>query len=335
MASRITIKDIAKNLNIHHSTVSRALRNDERVKDLTRKKVVEYAEKHGYQTNITALELRGEKRNTIAIIVPNINHQFFSNIVSSITNHASESGYVVSVFQSNENYEQEANIIKTIIQHNFAGVIASLSMESMDAYHFTQLKSQNIPLVMFDRVSDDINVSKVMINNAEIMQEAVELLAKKGHKRIVHISGPAHLNVFGERQRGYRLAVRRLGLNYEKVVVIKKGFSIEDGKAVADELFNTDLVPNAIISDSSNLIYGLIKELRLRWLNIPTDVALIAFGENSILEIMQPSITSIVQPDEEIATTAFSLLHKKMKKKENTKTESIMLSASIAIRDSV
>lgn len=335
MTNRITIKDIAKALNIHHSTVSRALRNDERVKEETRRMIVEYADAHGYQTNMIALELRGEKRNTIAIVVPNINHLFFSNIVSNITDAASRKGFVVSVFQSNESIEREKDIIDTIIQHNFAGVIASLSMETEDAFHFNKLKEHNIPLIMFDRVSNDINVSKVLINNVEIMQEAVTLLASKGHKRIVHISGPTELNVFGERQRGYKMAVKRLGLDYERIITINKGFSVEHGEQIAKELFDGDKMPNAVISDSSNLIYGLIKVLRKKWLNIPTDVALIAFGENPILEIMQPSITSIVQPDEEIAKTCFELLESKLENNDDIKSESIMLSAKMHIRESV
>ncbi|MFA6404067.1 MAG: LacI family DNA-binding transcriptional regulator [Salinivirgaceae bacterium] len=335
MSKKITIKDIATALNIHHSTVSRALRNDSRVKEETRKMISAYADEHGYQTNMIALELRGEKRNTIAIIVPNINHQFFSNIVSYITNQASDSGFVVSIFQSNETYQQEKNIIDTIIQFNFAGVIASLSMESVDGLHFNKFKKHNIPLVMFDRVSDDINVSKVVINNAEVLQDAVELLVNKGYNRIAHISGPPHLNVFGERQRGYKLAVKQFKLDYEKIITVNKGFSMEDGKVIYDKLFSDTITPNAIISDSSVLIYGLIEELRKKKIKIPSDVALMAFGENSIMEIIEPAITSIVQPDGEIATTAYNLLLKKIKGKSDNRTETIMLSATIKVRESI
>ena len=122
--TRITIKDIAKELHLHHSTVSRALRNDGKVNEITRNKVIDYAKSFGYQVNMNALQLRGSVRNVIAVIVPNINHNFFSNIVSIITNKAFENGYMVSVFQSNEKYEQEVVIINTVIQHNIAGVIA-------------------------------------------------------------------------------------------------------------------------------------------------------------------------------------------------------------------
>ena len=139
---------------MHHSTVSRALRNDTIVKEETRKKVTEFARKYGYQVNMSALHLRGSIKNTIAVLVPNISHNFFSNIVSVITNMAYTRGYIVSVFQSNESARQEEEIINTLIQNNVAGVIASIAMETTNSAHFELLKKYRIPLVFFDRQHD-------------------------------------------------------------------------------------------------------------------------------------------------------------------------------------
>ena len=200
MKKRITIKDIARELNVHHSTVSRALRNDPRVNEKTRDLVLAYSLKHEYQTNMNAVQLRGASNNTIALIVPNINHSFFSDIVSQLTNIAYKKGYILSIFQSNEDYEQEVGIVNTIIKHNYAGVIASISKNTIDSSHFKLLNTFGVPLVFFDRVCDDIATPKVLVNNYGITFEATAYLIGKGYKRIAHLTGPTHINVFNDRQ---------------------------------------------------------------------------------------------------------------------------------------
>ncbi len=333
MTVRVTIKDIARELKIHHSTVSRALRDDKRVKPETKKKIVEYAKDHGYQVNMSALHLRGSIRNVIAIIVPNINHQFFSNIISQITNLANENGYVVSIFQSNENYHQEKDIIDTIIQNNVAGVIASVSMETLNGEHFSELAKYKIPLVFFDRVCD-IDVPKVIVNNYEIVMQAVDLMIRKGYKRIVHVTGTSLLNVFRERQRGYSDAVNLNKLDYHQIYKVEKGFAIDDGKEAAKQLFSKEERPDAILCDSYNLLLGIISYLDEIGVEIPGDVGLVGFGENPSMEVIKPRITAIVQPDAEVAKWTYKILVEKMNNGDENVNESIMLSSKIVERDS-
>ncbi len=332
--TRVTIKDIAKALNVHHSTVSRALRNDSRVNPETMKMIVDYAEKHGYQVNMSALHLRGSIRNVLAIIVPNINHQFFSNIISHITNLANQNNYVVSIFQTNESVQQEKEIINTIIQNNIAGVIASVSMETTNGRHFMELKKYKIPLVFFDRVCD-INVPKVIVNNYEIMTDVVELLVKKGYKKIAHVSGTSKLNVYRERQRGYKDALKQHQLGYERIFIADKSFAVEEGKSAATTLFfDLKNKPDAIICDSYNLLLGIIAKMHEMGLKIPTDVGLIGFGENPSMEVIQPNISAVVQPDKEVATKSFELIMKRLTNDNWDISESIMVSAKIIERES-
>ena len=333
MTARVTIKDIARELNIHHSTVSRALRDDKRVKPETKKKIVGYAKSHGYQVNMSALHLRGSIRNVIAIIVPNINHQFFSNIISQITNLANENGYVVSIFQSNEDFDQEREIINTIIQNNVAGVIASVSMKTADGSHFEELKKYKIPLVFFDRVCD-IDVPKVVVNNYEIVMQAVDMMIGKGYKRIVHVTGTSMLNVFRERQRGYTDGVKLNKLSYRKIYQVDKGFTIADGKEAAKELFSSQVKPDAILCDSYNLLLGIISYFDEFGLKVPQDVGLIGFGENPTMEVIKPGITAIVQPDAEVARWTYKILEEKINNDEEGENESIILSSKIIERDS-
>jgi LacI family transcriptional regulator len=329
---RITIKDIARELKLHHSTVSRALRNDNSVKFETRDKVMEYAKTYGYQINLSALQLRGTKKNVIAVLVPNINHNFFSNIVSIITNLAYNNGYVVSVFQSNENYLQEKQIIETLIQNNVAGVIASVSMETVDSEHLKQLKNYKIPLVLFDRICLDIDVPKVTVNNFEIVEEAVEILIKQGYKKIAHISGTNRLNVFRDRQSGYLSALKNHNLNYNRTLIIDSDFNIEEGKKATGLLFQEKIKPDALICDSHLLTLGAIFKLRELNLSIPEDIGMVGFSDNPYVEVTCSEIISIVQPDEAIAKTAFEIMMKKIEQDGDETIEDLKFSAKIIDR---
>jgi LacI family transcriptional regulator len=329
---RITIKDIARELKLHHSTVSRALRNDNSVKFETREKVMEYAKNNGYQINLSALQLRGTKKNVIAVLVPNINHNFFSNIVSIITNLAYNNGYVVSVFQSNEKYLQEKQIIETLIQNNVAGVIASVSMETVDSEHLKQLKNYKIPLVLFDRICLDIDVPKVTVNNFEIVEEAVEILIKQGYKKIAHISGTNRLNVFRDRQSGYLSALKNHNLNYIRTFIIDSDFNIEEGKKATGILFQEMIKPDALICDSHLLTLGAIFKIRELNLSIPEDIGMVGFSDNPYIEVTCSEIISIVQPDEAIAKAAFEMMMKQIEQDGDKTIENIKFPAKIIER---
>jgi len=329
---RITIKDIARELDIHHSTVSRALRNDKSVSDDTRKRVNEFARKIGYQVNMNALQLRGSIKNTIAIVVPNIHHNFFSNIVSQVANLAFQRGFVVSIFQSNENYMQEKEIIKTLIRNNSAGVIASISMETINSEHFQELKRFRIPLVLFDRVCADLEVSKVLVNNFEVVASAVELLIKRGYRNIAHISGTRNINVFRDRQEGYISAINKKKLPYQRVVIINTAFTIDEGKRATEKLFEEDIKPDAILCDSHFLTLGAIFKIRELDLKIPEDVGIVGFSDNPYVEAMNTGVISIIQPDVSIANAVFEMITKKIEKYDSDSIESQIFSAKIMER---
>lgn len=326
---RITIKDIARDLNLHHSTVSRALRDDKLVKEETRKLVFEYASVHGYQVNMSALQLRGSVKNTLAVLTPNLHHGFFSNIVSIITNLAYEKGYIVSVFQSNEKVEHEKEIVKTLIRNNVAGVIASVSMETNDSTHFKQLQTYHIPLVLFDRVCEDVNVPMVTVNNQEIVAETVNRFVKSGFNRIAHISGPKQVTVFRNRQAGYYDAVKKNSLEYSLVYEANAGFTVDEGIRIAGELFTKEIKPDALICDSHLLMLGIMMKIREMNLNNSQQIGMAAFGDNSYLYAINPNVISIVQPEEYIAQSAFELLMKKLENNDSAINQHLIYSARI------
>jgi LacI family transcriptional regulator len=310
MKRRITIKDIAKELNVHHSTVSRALHNDPRVNEKTRDLVLSYARENEYQINMNAVQLRGTSKNAIALIVPNINHTFFSDIVSQLTNMAYQKGYVISVFQSNEKYQLEKEIVNTIIQHNFAGVIVSKAKDTVNSNHFSVLNKFGIPLVFFDRICDDISTPRVIINNLEITAEATEYLIKKGYRNIAHLTGSTNNNVFRDREKGYESMIEKYKMSYRQPIVIENDFSVEIGKTIFNKLLDMPAKPDAIISSSVHITIGIMLEARKKGVQIPQDLGLITFGSLLSSEIIEPQITYIDQPETEIAQLSFDLLEK-------------------------
>lgn len=326
---RITIKDIAEALGIHHATVSRALHNPGQVKEATRKQVLAYAKKHGYQVNLTARKLRGKVKNVLAIIVPSFSHQFFANIVGYFTDLAYHKGLIVSIFQSNESLEQEREIIKTVIQNNVAGVLASVSLETFESDHFALLRDYGIPLVFFDRVLEDLAVPKVTVNNAAIAMTAVELLVGKNCQRIAHIAGPKKINVFRERQKGYQQGIKKFDLAYARIVEVPRAFTFETGVSAVQQLFGVNPRPDALLLDSFTFLAGAVMQLQKYDVKIPEEIKLTAFSNNDENELLKTKITSIVQPDQEIAETAFTILMKAIAGEEYNAKSEIILPARI------
>lgn len=334
MSKRITIKDIAKHFNVHHSTVSRALRNDKRVKEETRKLIISYAKKHGYQVNKSALHLRGEVKNMIAIVVPKVYQHFFSNIISMISDLASSNGYVVSVFQTNESYKQEKAVINSIIQQNIAGVIASVSMETLSPSHFKKLIKFGIPLVFFDRIVEDIVVPKVTINNKEIIFQALNMLVGNGYKQIAYITGTKMVPLFRERQNGYYEGIEANHLKYSKVFEASKYFSTSDGTQAVESLFSAPEKPDAIICDSHSITLGVLMKLQEKNINIPDQVGIIGHGANEDNLVITPNIASIVQPEKQLAFKSFELLHDIMLNNHKPEARQVIIPATVIERES-
>ena len=217
---------------------------------------------------MNTLQTTDQNKPIIALIIPIINHSFFSNIADQLTSLAYKNGYLVTVFQSNEDYQQEVEIVNSIIAQKFAGVIVSISKNTVDSTHFKQLQDAGIPLVFIDRVCEDIIAPKVLINNHEITYKITESLIKKGNKRIALIIGTNDINVFRERQQGYLDALNKHELLYQMPVIVDE-FSIEKGKEIFVKLWSSENRPDAIISSSIHLTMGILLQTKLYDVKIP------------------------------------------------------------------
>ncbi len=331
---RITIKDIAKELKVHHSTVSRALRMDTRIKAETGELIRNYASEHGYYANLNALRLRNSFRNVIALIVPNINHRFFSNIINYLADFCYEKDYVLSIYQSNENFDHERSFIEKLISQDVAGVIASVSDKTKTPDHFRELNKLNIPLVFFDRVLDDVRASRVTANNREVVESLVVKLCRMGRSRVANVSGPDDISVFHNRNLGYLNGLRIINSDYKKSICIEEQFSPESGRKAAVELFSNRVRPDAVISTSFFLTLGIVRYLNEINMKIPDEVIVAGFGDNLFNSLLNSDIISIDQPEKEMARTAFDLLLEQIEyngKPENFNYKDIELKSTIIL----
>jgi LacI family transcriptional regulator len=209
---QITIKDIARELGVSVSTVSRALKDHPDISPQTKQLVREFVEKMKYKPNAVALSLRSRRTNIIGVVVPEIVHHFFSSVISGIDEAAMAAGYNVMFFQSNESYEREIMNIQSLINSRADGVLISIAKGSKKFNHIKQLIDNNIPVVLFDRDCDEIETDKVLVDDFEAAFNAVDYLIKTGCRRIAHYSGPQHLQIGYLRKRGYISALEKNGI---------------------------------------------------------------------------------------------------------------------------
>src|SRR6188768_2704915 len=216
---RATIHDIAKKLNITASTVSRALNDHPRISETTKKTVQKTAQKIGYQPNNIAAALRNGKSNILGIIVPTADRSFFSSVVRGIEEIANTAKYNVMICQTYDNYDKEVQTVEALMKARVDGIIASHGKETKDFSHFLKVKERGIPLILFDRSNNDLEVSQVVIDDFLGAYKATEHLIQQGCKRIGHFTNTRKISIYKERLRGYREALQDNGLPYDESLI--------------------------------------------------------------------------------------------------------------------
>lgn len=332
----ITITDLAKKLRLSPSTVSRALRNHPDISDKTKARVVAEATKRNYQPNLIAQSLQTSRSNNIGVIVPEIRNTFFSSVISGIEEVAYEAGYTIMVCQSNDTFEREVINTRALAANRVAGMLVSTSQETTDYAHLQTIMDQGIPLVLFDRVTEDLEVSKVIVDDFNGAYAAVTHLIDSGRKRIAHLSGSASLYVSRKRRQGYEAALRDRGVKLKPEYIIFGGFHEEDGRKGAEQLFNLPDPPDAIFAINDPVAIGAFIYLGESGLRIPEEVALVGFSNNPITTIISPRLSTVSQPAFEMGNTAATLLLRILNDKQpgDHVPETVVLKTELIIRES-
>ena len=219
---KTTIKDIANVLNISAAAVSKALHNDSRISEKTKKAVRQVAENLNYQPNHLASALRNGKSKLVGVIVPRTNSNFFSSVIQNIEEILNKEGYNIIITQSNESYKKECASIDTLLFTQVDGIIASMANETVNLDHFEKVKAKGIPLIMFDRGENDLNVDYVGIDDYYSSHLIVNHLVEQGCKRIAHIGGYKHTRIFNNRIRGYVDALQMQNLPLDKELLLER-----------------------------------------------------------------------------------------------------------------
>lgn len=329
----ITIKDIARELHISPSTVSRALKDHPDISQETKKAVIEFAKAHHYTPNAIALSLKSQKSNTIGVIIPEIVHHFFSCVISGIEDIAAQNGFNVMIFQSNESYEREVSICNTLISNHVDGVLVSLSKNTFDYEHFKRLKTSGASIVFFDRICKDVDTDRVVINDYKSAFTAVEHLIKIGCKRIAHLSASQQLIIGQQRQLGYTEALRKHKIPIDKDLIVKCD-NKDDALIVTSELLKLSSPPDAIFAVNDMTAAGSLSAVKKAGLKVPEDIAIVGFTDGLVSTLTDPTLTTVVQHGFEMGQTATELLLQRLNSKEDYETITKVIQTNLVIRES-
>ena len=329
----LTINDIAKALGISKSTVSRALRDAHDINPETRKKVMEYAEKHDYHPDFLAKSLRSRKTKTIGVIVPAYNIPFYSIAICGIQDYAMKMQYNVMICHSNEHYETEIKNVDALLNANVEGIIISVSRNTEKNEHITKLKKKGIPLVLFNRVIENFKAAKVVVNDYYGAFNMVNYLVKTGCKKIAHISGPNNLLLSNNRKEGYFKALKKAGIGPSEKLIIEGDFTIESGNECTKKLLAENSGIDAIFAVCDAVAFGAMKVLKEKGIKIPEEISVVGFTNEPMAELVEPSLTTVKQPIYEIGETASKLLFAQLKD-PNLPAELCVLDTTIEVRES-
>lgn len=331
-----TIKDIAKALNLSTSTVSRALRGSYEISPETKKLVLEYAEKINYRPNPIALSLKERRSRSIGVVVSEIANNFFSQAINGIESIAYNRGYHVIISQSHESQEREMVNVQHLASRSVDGLLVSLSSETTDLSHLKQLHEKGLPIVFFDRVTNEIETHKVIANNRLGAFHATEHLIYSGYKRIAHITNSPSLSITSERLQGYREALEKHGIEYNEQLVQycnHGGMIADEVDAAFARLFSGKNKPDAIFTAGDRITTVCLSHMRSAKKNL--DVAVTGFTNTNLADLFSPSLTTIRQPAFEIGQVATELLIQMIESKRPvTDFETRMLETELVVRES-
>ncbi|MEJ5993099.1 LacI family DNA-binding transcriptional regulator [Pedobacter sp. Du54] len=311
---RTTIYDIAKKLNVNASSVSRALSNNGNVSEATRNLILKTAKEMNYKQNSLASNLRKGASQTIGVIVPRINQNFFSNIIAGLEEVTYQKGYNLVICQSNESYAREVECVNTLINQDVSCIIISVSADFDNDSHLKNIIEQGIQLIQFDRVADNLETFKVLNDNEQASMEAVSHLIAEGYKRIALLEGPQNLNIFKQRRNGYITALQKHGFEVLPELMIENAWTEELGAFATRKLLSLPHPPDAIFASTSDFsALGVLQVANMMGVGVPDQLGICGYSNESFTEITTPSITSVDQYSVSMGKTIANLFFQEIK----------------------
>jgi LacI family transcriptional regulator len=322
MKRKVTLKQIAKELDVSISTVSKSLRNSLEIGEETRLKVQAFAKFYNYKPNNIALSLKNRKTKTIGIIIPEIVHHFFSTVINGIEHVANENGYSVIICLSDDSFDKEVLNLEMLANGSIDGFIMSLSKETQlkgDFHHITEVINQGMPVVMFDRVTNEVYCDKVIIDDKAAAYEAVQSLIDKGRRKIALVTTVDYVSVGKLRTDGYTKALLDNNINFDENLIIKIE-DVDNCEIIISKLLE-DKAIDAVFAVNELFAVTCIKTANKLGLNVPNDLAVIAFTDGIISKYSTPTITTVSQSGIKMGNRAAKILINRLEAQEVNKED--------------
>lgn len=321
LKKKITLKYIARELEVSISTVSKALKNSEEIGRETKEKIQAFAKLYNYKPNNIAISLKNRRTKNIGVVIPNIVHHFFTTVIQGIEKYANTKGYNVIVCLSDESFDKEVINVELLANGSIDGFIMSLSsgtQKENDYNHLKEITEQGIPLVLFDRITNEVECDKVIIDDVLGAYLATKKLIKQGRKRIGIITTYDYLSVSKSRTTGYQKALKDFGIKEEDALMLRMPSMDIDEQLIQDFIKNAKvdaiLTVNEIFS-----VYGMQVAQDLGY-KIPEDISFIGFTDGLLSKYANPSLTSIAQHGEKMGETAAEMLIHKIESEDEEET---------------
>lgn len=329
---QITIKDIARALNVSPSTVSRALKNNPDISQETRDIINKYAREHNYKPNVLALNLRTSKSNTIGVIIPQFVHHFFSCVLSGIEEIASQKGYNIIVAQSSEEYEREVKIVHSFLDSRVCGVITSLAKDTSCYDHYQELLDNNIPIVFYDRICTGINTERVVVDDYAGAFSAVEYMIQTGCKRIFFYSAPLNLEISKNRRNGYLDAMKKYKIPVDDSMIMICD-TREQAITITPNILEANNRPDGFFAINDDTAAGILYACKLAGVKVPDEVSICGFTDEVIAQSTDPKLTTVEQRGQEVGESAINILINKLESDtEEKRTMNKIVKTNLVVR---
>lgn len=330
----ITIYDIARVLKISPSTVSRGLQDNPRISSETKKRILEEADKMGYQQNKFASSLRKKHTDTIGVVVPKLDSFFMASVLAGVEKVTNQFGFGLIISQSQESFKKEASCISTLYRSRVDGILTSLALDTENLDHFNILIKKNIPVVFFDRVPELNGYVSVIINNYQAGYDATSHLVSQGCRNIFFFGTTLLRNVYLERFMGYKQALADNGIKYNQNLVFKGDLSEKSAIDASKKILSMNPRPDGIFGVNDTSCAIIIEELRRAGTKIPEEIAVVGFNNDLISHVITPDLTTIDYPAKELGEVAAGSLIENIKNSRAGSLSRIILKHTLVIRES-
>jgi LacI family transcriptional regulator len=334
-AKEVTIYDIAKKLNVSPATISRGLQDHPGISKKTKKRILDVVEELGYRTNHFARNLRQQQTKTIGVLVHELNSNFITSVLAGIEKVTTEAGYDIIIAHSSESYEKEVANAKNLFHKRVDGLIASLAFDTNDLEHFQSYVDKGVPILFFDRVEQNENSTVVIIDNAKCGYIATKHLIDQGCKKIAHITSSLKRNVYSQRYKGYRDALFDNGIEFDENLLIVGDLSEKAGIEAAMKMLKMSPLPVGAFITNDFVAAVCMRTLKENGISIPGEIAIVGFNNDAIGKLIEPALTTINYPGEDVGEIAARNLINHLKGISNLhQTNTIVVRSDLIVRKS-